>query len=191
MTGRTSPDPERDRRGQYRRSLKTAERDAKAAGLRGEGWSLQRIADELGYPSRGAVHEGIDRAFKNIPTEDVAAAKRLDLERIDRLIEQAWLIVERRHLMVSHGRVVTRQVGFERDAYGEIVYDAAGKPVKVLEEVTDPAPVLAAIDRIRALLERRAKMLGYDEPTRARIEVITQDVIEAEIARLEAQLARA
>jgi hypothetical protein len=35
--------------------------------------------------------------------------------------------------------------------------------------------------------ERRAKLLGLDEPAKHRIDVITEDVISAEIQRLEAK----
>jgi len=37
--------------------------------------------------------------------------------------------------------------------------------------------------------ERKARLLGLDAPAKRAIEVITQDVVEAEIARLEAELA--
>ena len=40
----------------------------------------------------------------------------------------------------------------------------------------------------RPVQERRAKLLGLDEPAKSRIEVITADVIEAEIRRLEGKL---
>ena len=43
---------------------------------------------------------------------------------------------------------------------------------------------IAAWNAIRGWCERKAKLLGLDAPARARIEVITEDVVDAEIARL-------
>ncbi len=184
-------DRSRDGGGRFARTIKTAQRDADAAALRAKGWTLQRIANELGFGSPGAVHDAIGRAFQSVATEDVAEAKRLDLERIDRLITIAWEVLEAENLAISGGRVVARCVGIERDEDGQIVRDEHGKPVRIWQDVLDTGPALNAIDRIRSLMERRARMLGYDAPVQTRVEVITSDVIEAEIARLEGQLAAA
>lgn len=54
----------------------------------------------------------------------------------------------------------------------------------------DDGPRLAAVNTIRALLERRARIFGYDAPAKSRVEVITADMVEAQIAALEAELAR-
>ena len=43
-----------------------------------------------------------------------------------------------------------------------------------------------AIDRVLAIMDRRAKLMGLDAPVRT--EVITLDYIQAEIQRLEATL---
>lgn len=47
----------------------------------------------------------------------------------------------------------------------------------------------AAVDRILAVMDRRARMLGLDKPQQHQHTVITMDAIEAEITRLEAELA--
>lgn len=46
-----------------------------------------------------------------------------------------------------------------------------------------------AIDRCLTIMERRAKLLGLDAPTRKVVNVITEDLVDAEIKRLEAELA--
>ena len=48
-----------------------------------------------------------------------------------------------------------------------------------------------AIDRLIKIMDRRARLLGLDAPTRTRVEVITEDVIDAAIRDLEAKLAAA
>jgi hypothetical protein len=187
MAGRTGSSA-RGGNGRFTRSLKTAQRDADAAALRTRGWSLQRIANELGFASKGAAHDAIRRAFADIPSGEAEEAKQLDLERIDRLIEQAWAVMERLHVTVSDGRVVGRQTGIERDEDGIERLGMDGKTIPVYEDILDDGPVLSAIDRINRLLERRAKIIGYDAPSRSRVEVITEDAVDAEIARLEAKL---
>lgn len=47
----------------------------------------------------------------------------------------------------------------------------------------------AAVDKIISLMDRRARMLGLDKPQLHEHTIITMDAIEAEISRLEAQLA--
>jgi hypothetical protein len=189
MTERTSGPP-RTRNGKFTRNPETAKRDHQALDLRVKGRSLQSIADDLGYASRGAVTDAIRRAFRDLPLPGTEDAKQLDLERIDRLIEQAWIVMEREHVAYSNGQVIRRRTGeVERDEAGLERLDDKGRTIPVYEEVLDDGPLLASIDRIRSLLERRAKIIGYDAPARSRVEVITSDAIEAEIASLEAELA--
>lgn len=175
--------------GRFTRTASSVKRDAEAASLRARGYSFQRIADELGFASKGKAHEAVQRAYADIPGEDVREAKRLDLERIDRLIEQAWDIMLRPHVTVSQGKVVGKRIGWERDeATGEILFGRDGEPIGIYEDVMDDGPATAAIREIRGLLERRARMIGYDAPVQSRVEVITDDVVNAEIARLADEL---
>ena len=174
--------------GKFIRTAATIKRDHKAAELRGQGYSFDRIAEELGFASRGKAHEAVMRAYADIPSEESEQAKRLDLERIDRLIEQAWQIMLRDHVTVSQGRVVGKLVGVERDTDGSVVLDGDGKAIPIYEDILDDGPAIAAIREIRALVERRAKMIGYDAPSRSRIEVVPEDAVDAEIARLAAML---
>lgn len=176
--------------GKFTRSPESMRRDYQAAELHGQGWSYQRIADELGFASRGHVSDAITRAYAGIPTEEARLARQVDLERIDRLIEQAWQVMLTPHLAVSNGKVVRRFAGVERDEDGIERLDLDGKPIPVFEDVLDDGPRLAAVNTIKGLLERRAKIFGYDAPAKSRVEVITADMIESQIAELESQLAR-
>lgn len=191
MPGRANPMATKTRggNGRYIRAADSRKRDHRAAELRGQGWSYQRIADELGFASKGHACNAVMRAYAEIPSEASEHAKALDLERIDRLIEKAWEIMLRDHVTVSQGRVVGKVVGVERDENGAVVTDGEGKPVLIYEDILDDGPALAAIREIRGLLERRAKITGYDAPVRARVEVITEDVFDVNLAELEAQVA--
>jgi hypothetical protein len=188
MTGETRGG--RDGRGKFTRTLKGAQRDAEAAALRARGRTFEEIAAELGMANRSQAYKAVQRAFAAIPYEQVEEARRLDLERIDRLIAHCWAVMEREHLTVSMGKVVGKRVGWERDeATGEVLHDADGAPIGKYEDVLDDGPALAAIREIRGLLERRAKMTGYDASTKH--EVITMDAMEAEIRKLEAEIGHA
>jgi len=187
MTKRTN----RGGNGRFVSSIESAARDFEAAGMRVTGRSLQQIADELGYASRGHAHDGIMRAFAALPTDEAADARRLDLERIDRLIAKAWDVMERAHVAYSNGQVVRRRTGeYETDDEGFERLDDKGNRIPLYEEVLDDGPLLAAIDRIERLISRREHIIGYAAPARSRIEVVTPETIEAHIAALEAELAR-
>jgi hypothetical protein len=175
--------------GQFRRTPASVARDMRAADLHGQGWTHERIAAELGYGSRGRVSEAIDRAYELIVTPGAARAKRIDFERLDRLIEKNWEALEREHVAHSNGHVIRRFKGVERHEDGIEKLDPDGKPIPVFEEVLDDGPIATHTTVILRLLERRAKMHGYDEPAQSRVEVITADMVESHITRLESELA--
>ena len=192
MPSRANPMATQTRRGgngKFRRTADTRQRDHRAAELHGQGWAYQRIADELGFASKGHAHNAVMRAFAEIPTEGSADAKALDLYRIDRLIEWNWATMLRPHVAVSNGRVVGKVVGVERDEDGAVVYGPDDKPVLIYEDVLDDGPGQASAREIRALVETRAKIIGYLAPARSRIEVITEDVFDREIADVARQVA--
>lgn len=146
-----------------------AERRAKAVELRLTGTSYEAIAKELGYSSRGAACQDIGRALEANLAEQrisVEALRQEELQRLDELLAEAWRVLKRQHVTVSHGRVI---------------YDEESG-----EKLLDDGPVLQAIDRILKIQERRSKFLGLDAPTK--VEAITIDALDAEIAKLAAEL---
>lgn len=61
-----------------------------------------------------------------------------------------------------------------------------------LERAVMPKALLGdgpSVDRVLKIMERRARILGLDAPTRHRVEVITEDAVDAEIRRLQGELA--
>lgn len=59
----------------------------------------------------------------------------------------------------------------------------------VLRKKLDEKPSGFLVDSILRVMERRAKLLGLDAPISIRTEVVTVDAVDAEIQRLEAELA--
>ncbi|MFY1595476.1 hypothetical protein [Micromonospora sp. WMMD737] len=151
-----------------------AQRRATAVAMRLAGASYQQIADELGYNSRGAACQDISRALEANLAEQQAAVEVLretELQRLDILWADAWAVLKREHITVSHGKVVYDERTLDRD-----------EPKPLL----DDGPVLQAISTLLKIQERRAKYLGLDAPTK--VEAITIDAIDAEIRKLAAEL---
>jgi AraC-like DNA-binding protein len=135
------PDNARDGKGRYIRTPETAERDARAAQLRAEGWTLQQIADELGYTDKSNARQAIQRALREIVQGPAEALIRQEAARLDSLYEEALDVLHRDHVMVSHGRIVT---------------DDDGNPLP------DDGPKLAAIDRLVKVRESYRRLFGLD-----------------------------
>lgn len=150
----------RDGRGRYVRTLETAERDAEAARLRGLGYTYPMIAEMLGYPNRIAAREGVEKVLKEAVTEPAEQLLTIELQRLDaelvRLDDYEYAarqVLERNHVTVSHGKVIS----------------AINPDTEREEPLLDDGPVLQAIDRLvriedarRRNAERRAKLLGLD-----------------------------
>lgn len=146
-----------------------AARRAAAVEMRLAGQSFQQIADQLGYNSRGAACQDVTRALEAHLAEQHRQTEVLreeELQRLDLLLVEAWAVLKREHVTVSHGKII--------------------KDEETGAKLLDDGPVLQAIDRILKIQERRAKYLGLDAPTK--VEAITIDALDAEIARLAAEL---
>lgn len=121
--------------GRYTRNPDTAVRDARACELRAQGWTQQRIADELGI-NRSSVQEAIRRGMRDVmqgPAEQLLA---VHMERLETLYAAALEVMEADHVVVSHGKVITMPDE-----------DGVEQPLK------DHAPKLAAIREARASLD--------------------------------------
>ena len=157
----------RDNAGRFTRTLCGAQRDAEACRLRACGYSYEAIAKQLSYGNRGNAHRAVQTALSSTVREGADELRELALIELDEMAREGWAVLRREHILVSGGRVVKQD----------------GKPVP------DDGPVLAALDRLLKIAERRVRLLGLDAAVKSRVEVITADMIEAEITRLEAELA--
>jgi hypothetical protein len=114
------------------------------------------------------ARRAVEQAARMIPTEDAAEQKKLMLAELDQAAQRVLAVMIRKHVHVTQG--------------GKVVYDDG-------EKVLDDAPILAAVDRLIRLQERRCRMMGLDAPRQDVVTVITEDAVDAEIARLEKLLA--
>lgn len=141
--------------GKYTRTEDTAERDAAAAHLRARGKSYRMIAAELGYADGSGAYKAVQRALKAIVVEASAEVRSVELIRLDRMWIAAQAVLEAEHFVVSQGKLIYK---------GD-------------EPLADDAPVLAALDRLLKIQERRSRLLGLDAPVKTQV-TVTDEVDE-------------
>lgn len=138
----------RDGHNRFTRTLEGAQKDARAAELRGQGWTYQRIADELGWANKGDAWHAVDRVLKTTVREAGKELRELEHARLDRLSTAAWEVLNRQHVTVNNGQIIRLD----------------GEPLP------DDAPVLQAIDRLLRISESRRKLDGLDAPSRVSVD---------------------
>lgn len=168
----TEPGPKaRSTKGRYIRTTETANRDARAAELRSQGWSYNRIAAELGM-HKSSVIDAIHRALADIVREPAEAVLHFELDRLDAelvrlnaLEAKVRTVLEGRHITVNNGRV--------------IINPDTGQPME------DDGPILQAVDRLlkiedarRRNGERRAKLTGLET---LKVEAVVHEVTQQDI----------
>lgn len=137
--------------GEWTRDPDVAERDRRAMRLRASGWTFQRIADELGYASRGACRTAIERCYQTDAAPTIELYRAAMDAQIDELYSATMEVMNAKHLKVVNGSVV-----FDPTTGG------------LME---DDAPVLRAVQCALSLLDRRAKLYGLDAPTKVQAQV--------------------
>ena len=129
----------------------------------------QKIVDELGYGSIAHACVDYKRTIDGL-REDIAMTREQivqeELEHLEMLTRTALDVLSRPHVHVSGGKVA-------RDT----VFDDEGNE-RPGDPLLDDGPVLQAIESLRRLSERRAKLLGIDAPTRVEAEGELKVIVE-------------
>ena len=138
-------DQARDARGHFTPTQAVADKAATAARLRAENprMTYQQIADAVGYSSKGDAWRAVERCRKAALQSAGAELVASEAALLDDQFVAAMEVLERDHLVVSHGKVVT---------------GTDGKPL------LDDGPKLAALREMRAIRESYRKLLGVDQP---------------------------
>ncbi|BBC35275.1 hypothetical protein SGFS_065690 [Streptomyces graminofaciens] len=150
----------RSGRGQYVRTAEAAARDAEAAELRAQGWTYQKIADELGFGDKSGAQKACRRAIQDAVATPGKALMELEVARLETLYDNVLDIFQRDHVLVSHGHVV---------------HDDSGQPI------IDDEMKLKAFDRLLRGRESFRRLLGLDAPNRVSVEA---EQLGREISRL-------
>ncbi|MBC6456357.1 hypothetical protein [Actinomadura sp. HBU206391] len=90
-------DRTRDGKGRFDCDPATAERDARAAALRGRSMTYQAIGDALGI-SRQSAFDAVHRAPSDTMEEPAAAARALELQKLDAAERTVLEGLEREHV---------------------------------------------------------------------------------------------
>jgi len=136
--------------GRYVPTQATADRAAEAARLKAENprMTYQQIADAVGYQDKTGAWRAINRCREAVIREAGAELIAAEASHLDDLFVAALEVLERDHVVVSHGRVVT---------------GADGNPL------LDDGPKLSAIREMRMLRESFRKLYGLDQPTKTEV----------------------
>jgi hypothetical protein len=147
------------------------ERDAEAARLKALGWSISEIAKHLGLDqpnpehatarTAAAIRRAMARAVRFAGDEE----RHLQLQSLDEMELRLWQLLDEGIVLVQQGRIIVDDQG----------------------PLDDKRFNLEVLDRILKVKDQRAKLLGTYAPTR--VESITIDSVEAEIERLQKELA--
>jgi hypothetical protein len=149
---------------------KGSQRDREAARLKALGWDVWRIGEHLGLDSdpehtEARVTAAIKRALALTVRFGNDESRWLELKGLEELELYLWRLLGTSVVLVQHGRIVS----------------VDGKAL------TDHRFALEVVDRICRVKEQKAKLGGWNAPTRT--EVISIDSVNAEIEKLEADLA--
>lgn len=142
-------------------SIVATQRRAEMLRFRLEGLTLEEIGERMDIQPE-SVHGVISRALRSLVKEPGEELLALELARCDALLGEAMGVVRAFHPVIHAGAVVRAVV---EGADGRPLRDAVtGELVTVALE--DKAPKLAAISTALRVMERRAKLLGLDKPTK-------------------------
>lgn len=171
-------DAARDPGGRYAMEPDTPARYAEALRLRARGLSYRAIAAEMGWSDGKSAYEAVRRALEVTVAEPAAEVRAIELAKLDAAEVAVNEVLEREHVTVSQGHVVRQ---WRVDANGDPIvagHDDNGKPYYQEEPILDDAPVLAAVDRLIKIAQRRAALLGLDSPVKQEVAAsVTYEVV--------------
>lgn len=123
-----------------RAAVAQADRDRQVVDLKRTGLTFREIAAQLGL-SLGTVHKSFNRGLTRVVEPAVTEYRAEHVARLATLREVVEDVINRRHLVVSDGRIVR---------------DGADLPLE------DDGVVLAAADRLLKIDEAERRLLGLD-----------------------------
>ncbi|MEU2730106.1 hypothetical protein ABZ650_20555 [Streptomyces griseoviridis] len=145
----------RDGSGRFTRSIDTVRRDAACTEYLAEnpGTTYEELARRFGYYDKGEARRGVLRAKADVARPAVTKLLADESTELDALYTEAVAILQRHHITVSHGRIVTW------------LNPATGAE----EPLQDDGPRLQAIQVSLRVRESYRKLHGLDQPAQVAV----------------------
>lgn len=134
--------------GRFERHPDTVERDKQAVELRAQRWTLQQIADHLGYSDKSNVRRAIERARADVARPAITQLIQTESDELDELYALALEIIHRNHVVVSHGKVICGTDG---------------------EPLLDDGPKLQAIQTALRIRDQYQNLHGLKQPAQVAV----------------------
>lgn len=155
-------------------AIEATEKQAEACRLRRDGCTYPEIGAALGGISEKSARQLVTRGMRARLGEPAQELIDRETDHLMHLRTEMLAVLRRDHIHVNFGKVA-----YHCDENG-----AEDKTRPIL----DDGPKVQAAMALMRISESLRKLLGADAPTRHRLEVITEDVVDAEIRRLEEEL---
>lgn len=130
--------------------VERAKRLTRELELRRLGFSFEAIAEQVGV-SVSTAHRDVCQALAKLADANRGKTeewRELEIQKLDALERVLQAVLRRHHVVLYKGKPVVQA----NPATGEV------------ETLTDDGPVIQAIRELRALSERRCRLLGLDTP---------------------------
>ncbi|MFG2372566.1 hypothetical protein ACGFY9_13945 [Streptomyces sp. NPDC048504] len=151
------PNWERPRNGmgRFQRTLKSVRRDAATAEYLADhpGTTYDQLAERFGYCHRKDAYNAVLRAKADIARPAITKLIGDESVELDALYAEACAILQRRHITVSHGKVITW----------------LNPETQQEETLLDDGPKLAAIQAALRIRESYRKLHGLDQPAQVAV----------------------
>jgi len=142
--------PHNNNTGRFEPSQHAAEKAARAARLKADNpqMTYQQIADAVGYNNKSDAWRAIQRCREAVIREAGAELIASEAQQLDDLFVAAMEVLERDHVVVSHGRIVKGDDG---------------------NPILDDGPKLAALREMRQIRESYRRLFGVDSETKVNV----------------------
>ena len=128
--------------------------------LRKEGLSFPQIAKRLDR-TQGYIYKTYQASLKSIVIENIVEVRKLEIERLDELQIHITNVLKSFTPMLNQGQIVYDYI---EDDYGNYILDEAGNRIRI--KLQDYDIKMKAVAGALKIMERRARLLGLDAPTK-------------------------
>jgi hypothetical protein len=147
-------------------AIKALQREGEAVKMRMEGYKLQDIANRLGYKHRAGARQALMRAISRLsPLENIEALHNAEVQKTYEVEQEAWEGWDRS--IEDAIKVVTKETSIDARESEESRKPTGNRIQKeFIRTVTSQSGNPSFLDKILKAMERRAKLLGLDAPTK-------------------------